>query len=375
MKKGNSTPDKEEAEAVHPRNTSALLGQETAEDTFRNAMDSGRLPHAWLISGPRGVGKATLAYRVARCLFSEDNTEDAGLFGGGAEPAAQASAGLDVPEDSPVFKQIASGSFPDLRVLERRPDKDGRIKRDIPVDEVRQLGAFLHMTATNGSWRTAILDPVDELGQQGANALLKSLEEPPEKTLLLLISHNPGRLLPTIRSRCRHLSLPPLEAMVVERLLERHLPDLHKDERTLLTYLSEGSIGRALDLNQAGGADLYIQMVEMMGQLPALDSHKLHAIGDNLARDSQGILFRTMSELMLWWLGQLVRLRATRSTPVGILEGEGEIMQRLSSRRELADWMRLWENLTQLFQQTEQSSLDRKQAFITAFGRLQGMAA
>ncbi|MGM0560298.1 MAG: DNA polymerase III subunit delta' [Pseudomonadota bacterium] len=375
MSKSNGTPDKEEVEPLHPRNNNSLLGQETAETNFRKAMDSGKLPHAWLISGPRGVGKATLAYRVVRHLFMEDSPADAGLFGGFAEPTAQSSSGLDIPVDSSVFKQVASGSFPDLRVLERSPDKDGRIKRDIPVDEVRQLGAFLHMTATNGSWRAAILDPVDELGTQGANALLKSLEEPPEKTLLLLISHNPGRLLPTIRSRCRQLSLPPLEGTIVEQLLERYLPDLHEDERTLLTYLSEGSIGRALDLNHAGGAGLYIQMVEMMGQLPALDSYKLHEIGDTLARDSQGVLFRTMSELMLWWLGRLVRLRATQSAPIGILEGEGEVMQRLSDRRELADWMRLWENLTQLFQQTEQASLDRKQAFITAFGRLQGMAA
>lgn len=377
MTRRNDKTDDEGASARHPRETADLLGQQDAEDVFRRAIHAQRVPHAWLVTGQRGIGKATLAYRVIRHLFANDLDEEpatTGLFGELPAAPQQDTPGLEIAPEHRVFQQVASGSFPDLRVLERKADREGRLKREIPVEDVRQLTSFLHMTATNGSWRAGIIDPVDELTQQAANALLKILEEPPEKTLLVLVSHNPGRLLPTIRSRCRQLALPPLDTEVVEQLLEKHEPKLGQNDRTLLARLSEGSIGRALDLYEAGGLDLYRQFVEMMGQLPQVDTEKLHEIGDILARDSQGSLFRTMSELILWWLGRLIRMRAANGSPEEILAGENEIMRRLATRRELADWMRLWENLTQLFQQTERANLDRKQAFITAFGRLQGMA-
>lgn len=377
MTRKNDKTGEEAVSTRHPRETASLLGQQDAEDIFRRAIQAQRVPHAWLVTGPRGIGKATLAYRVIRYLFANDLDEEpatTGLFGELPAASQQDTTSLEIASEHRVFQQVASGSFPDLRVLERKADKEGRLKRDIPVEDVRHLTSFLHMTATNGSWRAGIVDPVDELTQQAANALLKVLEEPPEKTLLVLVSHNPGRLLPTVRSRCRQLALPPLDTEIVEQLLENHLPGLGQDDRATLARLSEGSIGRALDLYEAGGLDLYRQLVEMMGHLPQVDIERLHEIGDILAQDSQGSLFRTMSDLILWWLGRLIRMRAANSVPEEILVGENEIMHRLATRRELADWMRLWENLTQLFQQTERASLDRKQAFITAFGRLQGMA-
>lgn len=377
MSRKNDKQSDEIAGSLPPRQTSTLLGQQDAEEVFLRAIQARRLPHAWLVTGPRGIGKATLAYRVVRHLFAaslDDASATTGLFGELPAISSLSFTGLEVTPEHSIFQQIASGSFPDLRILERTADREGRLKREISVEDVRQLTSFLHMTATNGSWRAGIIDPVDELTQQAANALLKILEEPPEQTLLILVSHNPGRLLPTLRSRCRQLSLPPLDAEVVEQLLANHLPELPESDRTALAYLSEGSIGRALDLHEAGGLELYGQLVEMIGQLPQIDSEKLHEIGDILARDNQGNLFRTMTDLLLWWLGRLVRTRAVNELPKEILPGEGEVMGRLAARRELADWMRLWENLTQLFQQTERASLDRKQAFITAFGRLQGMA-
>ncbi|MFC4351386.1 DNA polymerase III subunit delta' [Fodinicurvata halophila] len=378
MTRKNDKTDDEVESVPHPRETAGLLGQRDAEDIFRRAIQAQRMPHAWLVTGPRGIGKATLAYRVVRHIFANDLggvPETAGLFGEELPTVPlEDAASLEISPEHRVFQQVASGSFPDLRVLERKADKEGRLKREIPVEDVRQLTSFLHMTASNGSWRAGIIDPVDELTQQAANALLKILEEPPEKTLLVLVSHNPGRLLPTVRSRCRHLALPPLNTEIVEQLLEAHLPELDQDNRAALARLSEGSIGRALDLYEAGGLDLYRQLVGMMSQLPQVDTETLHQIGDILARDSQGSLFRTMSDLILWWLGRLIRMRAVNGAPEEILAGENEIMRRLAPRRELADWMRLWENLTQLFQQTERASLDRKQAFITAFGRLQGMS-
>ncbi|MGB9368216.1 MAG: DNA polymerase III subunit delta', partial [Xanthobacteraceae bacterium] len=189
------------ADIPHPRQTLSLYGHFGAEQAFLESYRAGRVPHAWLIGGPRGIGKATLAYRMARFVFAYPSPQ-----------TAQNAASLALPPDHPVVRRVAAQGHPDLLALERVADDKGKVPMFIPVDMVRRTIGFFGSTAGEGGWRVCIVDSADEMNAAGANALLKILEEPPSRCLLLVVSHAPGRLLPTIRSRCRHLALRALSA-------------------------------------------------------------------------------------------------------------------------------------------------------------------
>jgi DNA polymerase-3 subunit delta' len=212
-----------------------IFGQEAAVEQFRSAWKSRSLHHAWLLAGPRGVGKATFAGAAAIRLLAE-----------AAGPAFDAS-GLDTPDDHPIAKLIAAGSHPDLRWLKRlENEKTGNLARNITVDQVRQLGEFLALTPALSAWRVVVIDSVDELEKSAANALLKMLEEPPPNTVFLLVSHAPGRLLPTIRSRCRRLQFEALSDDAMTSVIQQALPEIGDSERGQLLASANGSAGRAL---------------------------------------------------------------------------------------------------------------------------------
>lgn len=212
-----------------------IAGHEKAVEQFRSAWDSRALHHAWLLTGPRGVGKAHFAREAATRILAE-----------AAGPSFEAS-GLETPGDHPIAKLIAAGSHPDMRWLERLEKEKGEgLARDITVKQVRELGEFMGMTSALSPWRVAVIDSMDEMNREGSNALLKMLEEPPPNTLFLLVSHAPGRLLPTIRSRCRRLQFEALGDDAMASLLERLLPETEDIERKRLIPLACGSIGRAL---------------------------------------------------------------------------------------------------------------------------------
>ena len=236
-----------------PRANPGLLGHEAAEATLRRLFESGRMPHALLLSGPRGIGKATLAYRFARFVLAR-------VAGEGASPELFEGddGGLGVPPESGTFRRVASGGHADLLTVERAYDpRRRRLRSEIVVDDARAIAAFLRLTPAEGGWRVVLVDGADEMNRNAASALLKILEEPPRNALLLLVAHSPGRLLPTIRSRCRRFPLAPLPAAVVRRLRSQYRPDLPEAQAETLTAFSGGSIGRALDLAAAGGVELH----------------------------------------------------------------------------------------------------------------------
>lgn len=341
-----------------------LRGHAAAEHTLLRAWQSGRLPHAWLITGPRGVGKATLAYRFASfVLAGGGGGEGGGLF-------ADAPPDLGLEPGHPVVRQVAAGSHPDLFVL--RPgmphaERKGQAAGEILVDHVRRAVHFCFMTPASAAWRVILVDAADDLNPNAANALLKVLEEPPRNALILLVSHAPARLLATIRSRCSQLALTALPPEDVGELLRHHMPELEAGDAAVLARLAEGSPGRALALGRAGGLELYGDLVALLGALPGAPPARLHAFAERLAQGGDAGTFRLGGELLTWWLARLIRVRALAGTPEEVVPGEAATMQRLLGRAELEDWIELWDKIGRLFARAERANFDRKQVVLTAF--------
>ncbi len=348
---------------LEPRCNPLLIGQDEAVARLNALRRSRRLPHALILSGPRGVGKATLAFRLARALLAEGHSGMGGLFG-----AEAPSADLAIGPMHPVFRRVASGGHPDLLTVERGFDeKRGRLREEIVVDDVRAVGGFLTLTPAEGGWRVVVVDAADDLNRNAANALLKVLEEPPRQALLLLVAHAPGRLLPTIRSRCRTVALRRLDDREVAELLGRYRPEIEASEAEMLVRLAEGSIGRALDLADAGGAALFREVVGLLASLPSLDVPAAHGLGDRLGRTDAAVDFATVADLIGWWLARLVRGAARGELPAEIVPGESAVMRGLLDRAGLDQWAALWEKITLLFARADGLALDRKQVVLTAF--------
>jgi DNA polymerase-3 subunit delta' len=269
-----STEDDEARDGLHPRETQQLVGHAEAERTLLEAYRSGRIPHAWLIGGPRGIGKATLAYRMARFVLAHSDPHD---------PAVQSARSLGIDPEHLVARRVAAQAQGDLLVLERTLNERGKLRQDIAVDDVRRTVSFFGSTAGEGGWRVAIVDAVDELNAAGANALLKVVEEPPPRTLLLLISHARGLVMPTIRSRCRVLDLRPLSAGDVAQAVALALGrDIDAEVREAADF-AEGSVGRALAMLEGPALALRQRLTQMLDRLPDTDPLALHALGDAMA--------------------------------------------------------------------------------------------
>ncbi len=358
-----SVREREASIRIEPRANPLLIGQDETISLLKSFHRSGRLPHALILSGPRGIGKATLAFRFARWLMAESKASN-GLFGAGAAGGDK----LAVDPSDPVFRRVASGGHPDLITVERTVnEKTGKLREEIVIEDVRAVGSFLRLTPSEGGWRIVVVDAADELNRNAANALLKVLEEPPRQALLLLVAHAPGRLPPTIRSRCRTIALRSLEDAEVTGLLRGYRTGLDPEEEGMLVQLAEGSIGRALDLADAGGAELYREVVSLISALPQLDVPAVHGLGERMARSDAGDGFRTVADLIGWWLARMVRGAARGALPEEIVPGEAAAMRRLLDRAGLDQWVALWEKITLLFARADGLALDRKQVVLTAF--------
>jgi DNA polymerase-3 subunit delta' len=343
-----------------PRENAELLGHENAERELRRLVEAGRLPHAILLSGPRGIGKTTLAFRLARFLLAAPSGEE----------------GLAIDPESGVFRRIASGGHADLLTVERAYDpRRRRLRSDIVVEDARAIAGFFRLTAAEEGWRIVIVDGAEEMNRNAANALLKILEEPPRRGLLLLVSHSPGGLLPTIRSRCRHFALAGLSPPLVLQLLEQYRPELARPEAEALAGLAEGSIGRAIELADAGGLALYRSILGILTQVPRVDVAELYAFADKLARPDAEEAYRASEELLSQFLaGVAVRAAGGPFRPEEVVAGEGEVTQRLAARADPARWADLRDRIGRDFANTDQLNLDRKQAILGAFFAVEELA-
>jgi DNA polymerase-3 subunit delta' len=247
-----------------------LHGHEEAENTLLSALSGGRMHHAWLITGPKGIGKATLAYRFARHLLSGAG---GGNNGGGLDLLGEPDLGdMSMDSEDPFFHRVATGGHGDIKILSTdQKEGEDAPRTEIPVDEVREINHFLSLTPSESEWRVIVVDSADAMNRNAANALLKHLEEPPAHAIFLMVAHNPGKLLPTIRSRCRTLKLKPLDEENIEKVLEHQLALGSSQDMAFATLLAEGSPGRALELLRLEGRTLYAELLEILQTLPALD--------------------------------------------------------------------------------------------------------
>ena len=263
-----------------------IAGHDDAVEQFRRAWDSRSIHHAWLLAGPRGVGKATFARAAASRVLAE-----------AAGPPFDAP-GLDAPEDHPIARLLAAGSHPDMRWLERLPKEKGEgLARNITVKQVRALGEFMGMTAALSPWRVAVIDTVDELEPSAANALLKMLEEPPPNTIFFLVSHAPGRLLPTIRSRCRLLQFQGLGDDVMAAIMDRQLPEASAAERQRLIPLAAGSVGRAFAFASLDLGPLEESATEILRSGDP-DNSRRSALASQLARKTAADRYAAFLDLL-----------------------------------------------------------------------------
>lgn len=309
--------------ANHPRETPQIFGQDNAAATFLDALGSGRMHHAWLLRGPTGVGKATLSYRIARTMIALP-TSGGGLFG---ESGVALPDSLNVPPECPIQARILAQAEPRLFVLRREYDLDKkRLQTQISIDNVRALRHFLGLSAADGGWRVIIVDSADEMNRNSANALLKFLEEPPEKTVFLLISHSPAGLLPTIRSRCRTLDLTPLGPDQMAWALDQAGAEIPLERAGALAMLAGGSVGRALVLSAGDGLDIYARLIAILGDGSRVNRGGLAVLAEHAAGRAAADRYRLILDMIQTLIARLARAAATGSTTAEAAPGEAALI-------------------------------------------------
>lgn len=335
-------------EKLHPRLTGRLLGQEAAEQRLLAAYLSGRMHHAWLLAGPRGIGKATLAYRFARFLFSRPKPS-----------ASDTPRSLDVAPESLPGKLVAARSHPDLLVVERAFDhKTERLKSVISVEDSREASQFFSLSPAMGGWRICIVDAADDLHAESANSLLKIIEEPPARSVFLIVAHSPGRLLATIRSRSIKLDLKPLASdAVAEAMGALGAGESSPDELAAIAELARGSPGRALGLVGSQGARLFLKFQDVAARPPPFARSPLLEIASHLKRPDASEDFPLFSDLLSDWVAATARRRAVSG---GVCAAQ--------------PWAKAHQDIGHSIRRANALNLDRRQVLLEAFASIEEAA-
>jgi DNA polymerase III subunit delta' len=357
-----ATPEADRLEGFpHPRHTRAVIGHDATQHMLLERVRSNRLHHGWLITGPEGIGKATLAYAFTRHLLAKSAERDAN------------ATTLAVPETTVAYRQVTALSHPDLLLLRRPWDpKAKRHTASIPIDEVRRLRMFLGHKAEGDAWRVVLVDTADDLAAAAANALLKSLEEPPPRTVFILLSSEPGRLLPTIRSRCRLLNLAPLAPDDLKAAVGQALTASESGnppspgEWPRLIELSQGSVRRALNATSTGGLKIYERVLATVSALPKIDWAAVHTLSDEMAGAAAEQKFEQFYEFLMDLLSRLVRAQATGSgTPADLA-----LACQLMSDGRLPAFAAAWSDIAATKSEAMALNLDRKGLIMDTVTRL-----
>ena len=343
---------------VHPRLMSFSLAHADIEKNLLELYNDGRMPHALVFTGPKGIGKATIAYRFARFLLKTGIKDDnqSSMFGE-APPATS----LDVPADDPVVRRIASGGHADLFTTEKKfDDAKGVYKDNLDVEEIRKIAPFLRRTSSEGGWRIVICDDADSMTRSAQNALLKILEEPPKNSILILIAHRAGALIPTIRSRARFINFQALTDREMKDLLARKNPNMSSRDIQSLVDLSGGSFGKALQYSENNAVEALTNLSRILESAPDWRWLELHKLADTLSGPGSDAAYDTFQELLQWITRETTRSRA-RGTPA-----PAQIRDFLKNSS-LEQLLKICENLEDHFGRSEGANLDRRQTVLGAF--------
>lgn len=337
---------------ITPKSNTHLFGHSQTQEMLIREFRAGRLAHGLIFSGVKGIGKATLAYHFARMLLS--GRED-----------------MNLPETSPIFARIIANSHTDLLVVEPAYDeKKEEYATEISAEIAREIPKFLSLTPAEGAWRVVIIDSADVLNDKSANAILKILEEPPKQTILILIAHNVGRLLPTIRSRCRVVSLKPLSYDDFSQAVRLSVLELYGEELAMLAVMSAHSVGVALELHEKGALKLYNETLDLISSAQKLDNQAVlkfcEQIGSGKKAHGNWQLFMHITLCIL----ERITKQAAGVESQKISDAETQKLQKIASLHNAEIWAEKWQQAGEEFQIAQKFHLDYKQVALVFFHSL-----
>lgn len=353
-------------ELPHPRTVASLHGYQPVEAMLAEQFRSGHLHHSLLITGPKGIGKATMAYRFARFILSggaqlsESEAHPFSLFG--PEPSdglADGDGALFMPESHGIFRRVAGGSHADLLTIEPAFDaKKGVQKAEIQAEVAREMGEFLSLTPAESDYRVVIIDAADQLNEKAANALLKSVEEPPERAFVIIVCHNPLSILPTIRSRCRVVKLTTPDLAAFAAVLRTHAPQIDMQEYDILRALSFGSPGFAITLAAHHGPMLYRAVLDTLSHSPNLSA--LQRLASELVSSKAPESWMIAQHVLLHAIERAVQLPQSQ-----LFGGEHAGLQAIQAKRGVGGLLTLRDKATRLFATTDSLNLDKQAAMLS----------
>ncbi|MDA0781273.1 MAG: DNA polymerase III subunit delta' [Rickettsiales bacterium] len=329
----------------HPRISNEFYGHEKAASLIEDVLKTDRIPQSWLICGSKGVGKATLAYRFAKALLSGSNS-------------------LSVSENNQSAIRVAGGSHSDLLVIE--PDEE-KASGDISVDRIRKIAGFLRLSASETAYRIVIIDSADNMNNAAANALLKLLEEPPAKAIFMLVSHCPGKLLATIKSRCRYLNLGELSDMHASCIIQQNIPQIAPHENDMVTYLSNGSPGVAIELYNNDGIEIYSKIINALSGLPRIDSVRVQELVDIVTKKGDKIPWQLTAYLIDGLMIRIIKALASQSYESKLNNNEKDIFAKLKASKSIEGCLDIRERINALISDTSRIHLDKKAVIISIF--------
>lgn len=343
-----------------PKTSSTFYAHEAVEKQLLNLYNAERMPHGIILSGPRGVGKCTFAYRLARFLLKNVESADGGLFGDAAPKAAET---LAISPDDNIFAQVAADANLDFRLIEPELKPNSDQKRDvIDVAQIRTLSGFMKLKASrDGGWRIAVIDDADLMNRNAQNALLKLLEEPPKQTMIILVCHRLGAMLPTIRSRAQVFKFAPLDESLITELVEKHNSAITADEMDIILSMSNGSLGRALYLSEPRAFEILSDLKDALAPWPKLNWPAIHLLCERFAGNKDDLTAYIFKEYMLWLFAECIKTKVNRS-----FVGENWL-KAMTANYDLKQLMAMQDELKDHFKRVEQGNLDHVHFYLGAF--------
>jgi DNA polymerase-3 subunit delta' len=333
--------------STHPKESEDFIGHERAIDIIVQTIKSDKIPQAWLFAGPKGIGKATLAYRFARTLLAGNHANGENLY---------------LSPDDPTFTKIANNSHSDLLVIEALEGED-----TIKIDEIRNINKLFRLTASQTKNRIVIIDSADDMNVNAANALLKMLEEPPHKAIIILITHNIGRLLPTVRSRCRTLNMHALSSEQARKILKQNISDVLVEELDSLTYLANGSPGLAIELYNNNALEIYKYITDILKDTPNIKSNKIQKLADLVCEKDNKSSWSVMTYLFNSLLFRIIKSAAQNSNLADNAIMEEDLKRIITNKKSLEDLINISEEVGTLFTSTAGIHLDKRAVIISIF--------